>query len=185
MKEYGLGKYITGRDVKELRTKIGMSRKDFASLAGVSLKTVEYWESGDKEITGPIVFMHHMLTENLFLEKKLEVPEPIYPLRLMYMYKNFPCTLIDVDEVRQLVQIKNFTDLLMYRAFGPVETPDYMQFTEFLESRCFPRTRDKLKLELERLEIPFYDPLLIIEKTEGRMAEDLFSLKILRNGEWL
>ena len=37
-----------------------------------------------------------------------------------------------------------------------------------------------MKLELKRLGLPFYDPLLIVEKTEGRMAEDDFWLKVER-----
>ena len=51
-------------------------------------------------------------------------------------------------------------------------------YREFLESRCFPRTRDKMKLVLKDLGIPFYDPYLIIQKTEGRMAEDDFWIRI-------
>lgn len=42
----------------------------------------------------------------------------------------------------------------------------------------FRWTRDKMKLVLEDLKIPFYDPYLIIEKTEGRMAEDDFWIRI-------
>ena len=34
--------------------------------------------------------------------------------------------------------------------------------------------------QLEGLGIPFYDPILIIEKTAGRMAEDDFWIKIER-----
>lgn len=45
-------------------------------------------------------------------------------------------------------------------------------YVDFLESRCFPKTRDKMKWILRELELPCYDPLLIIEKTKGRMAED-------------
>ena len=69
----------------------------------------------------------------------------------------------------------------MLRAFGPNTEPSYDEYQEFLESRCFPRTRDKIKLELARLDIPFYDPILIIEKTEGRMADDKFHIRIERN----
>ena len=68
----------------------------------------------------------------------------------------------------------------MFRAFGVVENPDYERYEEFLESRCFPRTRDKMKLVLKDLDIPFYDPFMIIEKTEGRMAEDDFWIRIER-----
>jgi putative transcriptional regulator len=35
-------------------------------------------------------------------------------------------------------------------------------------------------LELKRLGLPFYDPLMIIEKTEGRMADDNFWIRIER-----
>jgi putative transcriptional regulator len=44
----------------------------------------------------------------------------------------------------------------------------------------FPKTERQMKLELKRLGIPFYDPIMIIEKTEGRMAEDHFWIKIER-----
>lgn len=37
-----------------------------------------------------------------------------------------------------------------------------------------------MKLILRDLELPFYDPLMIIEKTEGRMAEDHFWIRIER-----
>ena len=48
------------------------------------------------------------------------------------------------------------------------------------ESRCFPESRDKMKLILKDLGLPFYDPIMIIEKTEGRMAEDNFWVRIER-----
>ena len=38
-----------------------------------------------------------------------------------------------------------------------------------------------MKLILEELNLPFYDPLMIIEKTEGRMADDDFWLRVERN----
>ena len=37
-----------------------------------------------------------------------------------------------------------------------------------------------MKLVLKDLDVPFYDPLLIIEKTQGRMAEDDFWIRIER-----
>ncbi|MCI6689551.1 MAG: MATE family efflux transporter [Candidatus Choladocola sp.] len=102
----------------------------------------------------------------------------LLPVRMWYMYKNKVCTLIDVDEVKQIVQIKNYADNIMFRAFGSNQKPDIEDYREFLESRCFPRTRDKMKLVLRDLGIPFYDPYLIIQKTEGRMAEDDFWIRI-------
>lgn len=37
-----------------------------------------------------------------------------------------------------------------------------------------------MKLILKDLGLPFYDPIMIIEKTEGRMAEDDFWICIER-----
>ena len=85
-----------------------------------------------------------------------------------------------MNEPERKVKAKNYTDKIMFRAFGVVETPDYDQYLEFLESRCFPSSRDKMKLILKDLDLPFYDPMMIIEKTEDRMAEDDFWIRIER-----
>ena len=85
-----------------------------------------------------------------------------------------------MNEPERKVKVKNYTDKIMFRAFGVVETPDYDQYLEFLESRCFPSSRGKMKLILKDLDLPFYDPMMIIEKTEGRMAEDDFWIRIER-----
>lgn len=42
------------------------------------------------------------------------------------------------------------------------------------------QNKGKMKLVLRDLGVPFYDPYLIVQKTEGRMAEDDFWLKIER-----
>ena len=96
------------------------------------------------------------------------------------MLKNEVCTIIDVNEREKRVQIYNYTRDNIKRAFGVNEHPTFEEYQEFLESRCFPRTRDKMKLILKELDLPFYEPLMIIEKTAGRMAEDEFWIRIER-----
>ena len=96
------------------------------------------------------------------------------------MYKQTICTVIDVNEMQRKIQIYNYTDNVMFQAFGVNEEPTYEEYLEFLESRCFPESRDKMKLILKDLNLPFYDPFMIIEKTEGKMAEDDFWIKIER-----
>ncbi|WP_285823591.1 hypothetical protein [Schaedlerella arabinosiphila] len=108
------------------------------------------------------------------------LPEKKYPLRLYYMFRNELCTIIDVDVKNKKIEVTNYADYFLKRAFGNIEQPTFQQYEEFLESRCFPRTRDKMKLILKDLDLPFYDPMLIIEKTEGRMAEDDFWIRIER-----
>ncbi len=172
---------ISGADIKEVRARLGMSQRKFAVFAGVSKPTVERWEATESPITGPIVPLVTMIMSNPGIALRMVLPENSLRIRLYYMYESFVCTVIDVDDTTRRVEIRNYTDNLMLRAFGANTEPSYDEYQEFLESRCFPRTRDKIKLELARLDIPFYDPFLIIEKTEGRMADDKFYIRIERN----
>lgn len=103
-----------------------------------------------------------------------------YPLRLWYIFRDEVCTIIDVDILGRQVKIKNYTSNPLFRAFGVIETPSFEQYEAFLESRCFPRTRDKMKLMLREFDLPFYDPFLIVQKTQGRMAEDEFWIRMER-----
>ena len=98
------------------------------------------------------------------------------------MFRNRLCTIIDVDEQKRLIQVRNYTRNPMYRAFGVNTEPTFEDYEEFLESRCFPRERDKMKIMLRELDLPFYDPFLIVRKTEGRMAEDEFWIRMEGQG---
>ena len=57
-------------------------------------------------------------------------------------------------------------------AFGNNPFPSWKDFQRFLEERCIPRQRAGLREYLEALGLDGYDPLAMIEKTGGRMAED-------------
>ena len=175
-----INKSIYSEDIKRLRKTLGLTQKEFASFAGVSHKTVERWESTQDPITGPITTLVRILWEQPGLSEYYSVPEKHFPMRLWYMHRNEICTLIDVDEVRRVVRIRNYTNRIQYRAFGINGEPSFDEYQEFLESRCFPRSGDKMKIRLQEIDVPFYDPLLIIEKTQGRMAEDEFWLQVER-----
>ena len=178
-KNYVIPKYIKGEDIKSVRKSLKMTQKIFAEFVGSSVPTVERWESQEK-VTGPIVSLVEILKRNTSIPDKLAVPTEKLKLRLFYMFENTVCTIIDIDESERKVMIKNYIDNPQFRAFGINTEPTFEDYEEFIESRCFPRTRDKLKLELQKIGVPFYDPLLIVEKTEGRMAEDRFWIRIER-----
>ena len=177
---YVIPDFVTAEEMKQIRKKLDVTQKELAELIHCSKSTVERWEMSEEPITGPVAFTMKLLEKHLEYVDEIRVPQKRYPLRLWYMYKQDVCTLIEVDELGQKIHIKNYAEHLMFRAFGVNENPDYKDYEEFLESRCFPRTRDKMKLILEDLELPFYDPMLIVEKTEGRMAEDDFWIRIER-----
>ena len=52
---------------------------------------------------------------------KIQIPDKKYGLRMWYMHEQEICTLIDVDELRKRVRIKNYTDNIMFQAFGNLE----------------------------------------------------------------
>ena len=99
-------------------------------------------------------------------------------LRMTYMFHRHPCTVIDVDFLDQKVSIQNKTADMVHRAFGVTENPTWKDFEAFLRERCFPETRGNKKELLRQLGLTDYDPLQIIEKTRGRMADDEQWLKI-------
>lgn len=179
-KLYAIPDHLEGKDIKTIRKKLNLTQAEFAQLGNVSVKTIERWERGEKPVTGPVVTLVKVLREYPHIQEELKIPKRTCRMRLWYMYGNEVCTLIDVDERERRVEVYNYTRDYTFRAFGKKEKPTFEEYEEFLESRCFPRSRDKMKLILKDLDLPFYEPLMIIEKTEGRMAEDNFWIKIER-----
>ena len=95
-----------------------------------------------------------------------------YLLRMEFMCEDELCSSILVNFKDKEIKVVNHTSNVIHQAFGVKAKPDWEDFEYFLESRCFPRGRDYMKDILRDLELDSYDPLAIIEKTKGRMAED-------------
>lgn len=113
-------------------------------------------------------------------------PAPGYTMRMTLMYQTHPCTVIDVNFLDQKIKIQNRTSDLLHRAFGCIENPNWENFEYFLQDRCFPATRGNVKQLLKAIGVPNYDPLAVVEKTKGRMAEDQLWIKFNyydRNGK--
>ena len=180
MKTYAISDVLEGKDVKRIRNELGLTQAELAALMNTTQKTIERWEGSAHSIKGPVVTLIKILTENMEIERQLRIPEKKMPMRLWYMFQNEICAVIDVDEQNRNVNVHNYTKDFLKRPFGRKEFPDFEEYETFLESRCFPRSRDKMKLMLRKLDLPFYEPLMIIEKTDGRMAEDNFWIKIER-----
>lgn len=82
------------------------------------------------------------------------------------------CAQIAADETSKKICLKNFTADYLKLPFGNNLCPSWADFEYFLESRCIPKTRAGLQDYLEAIGAGSYDPLEIIRKTHGRMAED-------------
>lgn len=82
------------------------------------------------------------------------------------------CSSIYADLTKQRIMVENQAVALVKTAFGNNVQPDWADFQGFLSERCIPRQRAGLREYLGALGLEEYDPLAIIEKTGGRMAED-------------
>lgn len=93
-------------------------------------------------------------------------------LRLHYYDGDTLCTKICADKVTRCLAVENLVDDSLSTAFGVNTSPTWEDLRIFLEERCVPRQRDGLQYYLRELDLDHYDPLAIVRKTQGRMAED-------------
>ena len=78
-----------------------------------------------------------------------------------------------VDLAAKTVQsYRTYTDNILILPFGALESPNYLAFVDFLESRCPPRERANIKELLSDWGLLEYDPLAIVKRTHGLMYAD-------------
>ncbi len=82
------------------------------------------------------------------------------------------CARIAADETEKTVCIENLATDYLKLPFGNNPSPSWADYQHFLEDRCIPKTRAGLQEYLETIGVDSYEPLEIIRKTQGRMAED-------------
>ncbi len=73
------------------------------------------------------------------------------------------CSIIYTDFTDKTLKAENHTEDI-------VKTWD--EFMDFLEERCIPKKRSGIREYLEAIGVAEYNPLEIIKKTKGKMAED-------------
>ncbi|MCL1835736.1 MAG: hypothetical protein FWG48_06190 [Oscillospiraceae bacterium] len=117
------------------------------------------------------------LPDDSFCERKLALGHDV---RLFELFDGDRlCTTIFADYTdKTLVADNHITDPVM-TAFGNNKLPTWADFEFFLEDRCIPRRRAGLREYLEAIGVGEYDPLQIILKTGGRMAEDNQHIKMV------
>ena len=116
--------------------------------------------------------------EKITIQPQYKDPDNHRILRMIFYHMDQPCTMITADYTSKTVRIKNTSENPVKTAFGTNRNPSWEQYQEFLSSRCVPRERAGLREYLEAIGVEEYDPLAIIRKTGGRMAEDQQWLQI-------
>ena len=93
-------------------------------------------------------------------------------LVLSYYDDKTLCTKIAANYDEKTVCIENYVTNVLRTAFGNNQEPTWEDYLLFLEERCIPKSRAGLRDYLDAIGVDAFDPLEIIKKTSGRMAED-------------
>ena len=174
----GRKKAISKEMLQEIHSRhtAGETVTALAKAYGVSRQTMHRYlkvpKEGDKRI-------YRSLKQWQWLNRDFPgVEAGDYMLRMDYMNGTERCSRLLVNFRDRRVIVANETDIPFHRAFGIKLRPTWEDFESFLEERCMPKARDRLRLVLEDIGVDSYDPMAIIEKTQGRMAEDQQWLKL-------
>lgn len=89
-----------------------------------------------------------------------------------YMNGDSLCTTIYADFTDHILKITNHCEFFFHTAFGNNFSPTWDDLMEFFEERCVSRNRAYINEYLNSIGLFSYDPIEIIKKTQGRMAED-------------
>lgn len=127
-------------------------------------RDVELVFDGEKILVQPIK------TIDNFKKEKFNLHHDVREIK--FFDKNGLCTLICVDFTDKTLVAENYTENIVKTAFGNNDCPDWNDFISFLEERCLPKSRAGIREYLEAIGVSEYDPIEIIKKTAGRMAED-------------
>ena len=141
-KKFAIKETVSAEEVKMLRKKLGLTQRDFAGLLGCSKPTVERLEREGTVTKGPMALLMKLLDRDTEYIRTLMIPPRELPVRIWYMYKDTPCTLIDVDEMQKIVHIRNYVDNIQFRAFGIKEDPKALEIARgtFISVSYFPVT---------------------------------------------
>ena len=120
--------------------------------------------------SGEQITISRRLSSEEFTTQKLALGHDVRVLRLFD--KSQLCTTIYADFTDETVAAENHVADPVKTAFGNRALPTWADFQVFLEERCVPRQRAGLREYLEAIGLSEYDPLAMIKKTGGRMAED-------------
>lgn len=119
---------------------------------------------------GTTITISKVISFEKFIETKRQAGHKL--LLLSYYDGDTLCSQIAADDTDQTLCTKDFVSDFLKTAFGNNQLPTWEDYLHFLEDRCIPHARAGLREYLETLDLEEYDPLEIIKKTSGRMAED-------------
>ena len=88
-------------------------------------------------------------------------------------------TKIYYDDVAKTARFENLNPNPYLCAFWIQRDITFDDLEYFLRERCFPETRANKDELLQLLDVPYYDPWLIVRRTKGRMVHDNIYLEFV------
>ena len=170
------------RKAKIIAGKAGGTASKNSKTYKISLPTawVKEMEIDGKEVElsydGSKITITPLTSPQEFAVQKQRANHCLY--KLGYYDRHKLCTVIYADFTDKTLKAENRTDDLIKTAFGANTQPSWNDFENFLEERCVPRSRMGIREYLEEIGVDEYEPFEIVQKTQGRMAEDKQWLKI-------
>ena len=143
--------------------KLSLPSKWVAEL-GLTESEMEIAFDGERIIISP------RLSFDDFSENKKSLGHKL--MMIEFYDKEMLCTKIIADFTDKTLSVQNLTEHIVKTAFGRNEAPTWEDLLNFFEERCVPRNRSGIREYLEAIGVEEYNPLEIIKKTNGRMAED-------------
>ena len=156
----------------------GGTASKFSKTYKVSLPTKWIEEMGldgnNREVElsfdGEKISISKKITPEEFIKQKSEKKHNLE--KLTYYDGDKICGIIIADFTDKTISYERLTDNMVKTPFGKKTTPNWNDFLQFLEERCISRNRAGLREYLEVLSLDKYEPMELVKKTEGRMAED-------------
>lgn len=158
-------------DLKKKRKRLRISQAELAKWCNVPQSTIGRIEAG---IVTPDLSTLQKISKAIDMDIRL-VPKSNSANR----WEGFEMLCFWEDEVVAFVKVKDnkvkvqrFTDHPVKQIFSREEM-DVFTLSTILESRCWQRDCRNIDSYLNKLGIPYYDPLAIVQKTHGVSYNDL------------
>ena len=105
-------------------------------------------------------------------------PSRDYPFVVDVMYGHTVVSSIYLNFKTEQVYVMNRSNDILSLPFGANNDPTWQDFQDYLLTRSFPENRGDKKQLLKALDVPFYDPWLIVMKTKGKTPDDSYWFNI-------
>lgn len=119
---------------------------------------------------GNTIYISAEISVEDFIMQKKNLEHDI--LKISFYDDKELCTIIFADFSDKTLKAENYVSDVVKTAFGNNKFPTWNDFMDFLEERCIPKERAGIREYLETIGVAEYNPLEIIKKTKGKMAED-------------